>query len=272
MAVPDWPTSYGYNMFFLPIKFWNGGIFYEHTHRLWASVVGLLVVGLTRWLGGHASRRPLAMIGLIEVLAGLWSLGVQAGTEGRGHFLAGIGGAVLAASAIWARNPPARTSVAATGLARLRPGAVPGRARRVARGVVLRTRSGFSTRRWRNCFSCWSARSRCSRADGGPTTSRCARRGGLPIAPAAFDEPAPASRSRPRFLIFGQLILGATMRHQHAGLAIPDFPLAYGKLWPAMDAASGRALQPAARSKSRQPIRSRRSRSGCRWRIGWWRW
>jgi cytochrome c oxidase assembly protein subunit 15 len=39
-------------------------------------------------------------------------------------------------------------------------------------------------------------------------------------------------------LIFGQLILGATMRHQHAGLAIPDFPLAYGKLWPAMDPAS----------------------------------
>jgi len=37
-------------------------------------------------------------------------------------------------------------------------------------------------------------------------------------------------------LIFLQLILGATMRHQHAGLAIPDFPLAYGKLWPAMNA------------------------------------
>jgi cytochrome c oxidase assembly protein subunit 15 len=37
-------------------------------------------------------------------------------------------------------------------------------------------------------------------------------------------------------LILGQLILGATMRHQHAGLAIPDFPLAYGKLWPAMSA------------------------------------
>ncbi len=39
-------------------------------------------------------------------------------------------------------------------------------------------------------------------------------------------------------LILGQLTLGAAMRHQHAGLAIPDFPLAYGKLWPAMDAAS----------------------------------
>jgi cytochrome c oxidase assembly protein subunit 15 len=33
-------------------------------------------------------------------------------------------------------------------------------------------------------------------------------------------------------LIFGQLILGATMRHQHAGLAISDFPLAHGKIWP----------------------------------------
>lgn len=39
-------------------------------------------------------------------------------------------------------------------------------------------------------------------------------------------------------LILGQLTLGAAMRHQHAGLAIPDFPLAYGKLWPATDAAS----------------------------------
>jgi heme a synthase len=39
-------------------------------------------------------------------------------------------------------------------------------------------------------------------------------------------------------MILGQLALGAAMRHQHAGLAIPDFPLAYGRLWPAMDAAS----------------------------------
>jgi cytochrome c oxidase assembly protein subunit 15 len=39
-------------------------------------------------------------------------------------------------------------------------------------------------------------------------------------------------------LILAQLILGATMRHQHAGLAIPDFPAAYGKLWPDTDAAA----------------------------------
>jgi len=33
-------------------------------------------------------------------------------------------------------------------------------------------------------------------------------------------------------LIFLQLILGAAMRHQHAGLSISTFPSAYGKLWP----------------------------------------
>jgi cytochrome c oxidase assembly protein subunit 15 len=32
--------------------------------------------------------------------------------------------------------------------------------------------------------------------------------------------------------------LGATLRHQHAGLAVPDFPLAYGRVWPATDAAA----------------------------------
>jgi cytochrome c oxidase assembly protein subunit 15 len=33
-------------------------------------------------------------------------------------------------------------------------------------------------------------------------------------------------------LVFGQLVLGALMRHMHAGLAIPDFPLAFGRLVP----------------------------------------
>src|SRR5262249_20787701 len=38
-------------------------------------------------------------------------------------------------------------------------------------------------------------------------------------------------------LILIQLILGATMRHQHAGLAVPDFPLAYGRVWPPLNTA-----------------------------------
>src|SRR5437762_10846611 len=71
MAVPDWPNSYGYNMFLFPISKWVGGIFYEHSHRLVATVVGVLVVALTRWLGGTPSRGPLAAIGLAEFVAGL---------------------------------------------------------------------------------------------------------------------------------------------------------------------------------------------------------
>jgi cytochrome c oxidase assembly protein subunit 15 len=44
MSVPDWPNSYGYNMFALPFSQWlgqyAGGTFYEHTHRLLGTLVG----------------------------------------------------------------------------------------------------------------------------------------------------------------------------------------------------------------------------------------
>lgn len=33
-------------------------------------------------------------------------------------------------------------------------------------------------------------------------------------------------------VIYVQIVIGATMRHTGAGLAIPDFPLAFGHLWP----------------------------------------
>src|SRR6266702_493460 len=107
MAVPDWPNSYGYNMFFFPISQWVGGIFYEHTHRLVASVVGLLVVGLTRWLGGRRSRLPLALIGLAEMLAGVALRRIEPDWSATGYFLSGIGGVVLLGAAVWARNEPA---------------------------------------------------------------------------------------------------------------------------------------------------------------------
>jgi len=37
------------------------------------------------------------------------------------------------------------------------------------------------------------------------------------------------------FIVYCQLILGAVMRHMNAGLAIPDFPLSFGKLIPPID-------------------------------------
>ena len=35
--------------------------------------------------------------------------------------------------------------------------------------------------------------------------------------------------------VFVQLVLGAVMRHMHAGLAIPDFPLSFGRLVPSFE-------------------------------------
>jgi len=50
LSVPDWPTTYGKFMFAYPLNQMAGGIKYEHTHRLLASIIGLLTLILTLWL------------------------------------------------------------------------------------------------------------------------------------------------------------------------------------------------------------------------------
>ena len=57
MSVPDWPTTYGENMFAFPLSKWVGGIFYEHGHRLIASTVGMLTIGLVVFPGA-VERAP----------------------------------------------------------------------------------------------------------------------------------------------------------------------------------------------------------------------
>jgi heme A synthase len=47
LAVPDWPTTFGHNMFFYPWSKMVGNIFYEHSHRLVASFVGLVTIAFT---------------------------------------------------------------------------------------------------------------------------------------------------------------------------------------------------------------------------------
>jgi heme a synthase len=47
MAVPDWPNTYGYNMFLYPIESWIYGpfdLFVEHGHRLLASLSGVVAI------------------------------------------------------------------------------------------------------------------------------------------------------------------------------------------------------------------------------------
>lgn len=176
LAVPDWPTTYGYNMFFFPVSRWTGGIFYEHTHRLWASLVGLLTVALSVWLWLKESRPWLRWLGVLAVFlvvaqGVLGGLRVVALKDEIGIFhgtLAQMFLVLLAGIALW-------TS-------------------RWWREAALDGRPDYP--RLRNVFFAISA------------------------------------------LVLCQLALGATMRHQHAGLAIADFPLAHGRLWPATDSAA----------------------------------
>src|SRR5947207_11938683 len=59
MSVPDWPNSYGYNMFLFPPRLWIGGILYEHTHRMMGTAVGMLSIVLAA-SAGFTEPRPWA--------------------------------------------------------------------------------------------------------------------------------------------------------------------------------------------------------------------
>ncbi|MGE5303720.1 MAG: COX15/CtaA family protein [Alphaproteobacteria bacterium] len=64
LAVPDWPTTFGYNMFLYPWSKMVGNIFYEHSHRLVASSVGLLTVALALTLWFREGRNWLRWLGI----------------------------------------------------------------------------------------------------------------------------------------------------------------------------------------------------------------
>ncbi len=178
LAVPDWPTTFGYNMFFFPVSKWVGGIFFEHTHRLIASVIGFLSIILACWIA-FFSQAPrwvkvlgwvaLGTVILQGVLGGLRvtllkdQIGIFHACVAQG-FLGLLVLIALALSPVWQR------------LLRLRD-AIPARA--------------------------------------------------LALFAVAITG-----------LIYFQLGLGATMRHQHRDLAILDFPLAYGQVIPETDPAA----------------------------------
>ena len=177
MAVPDWPNTFGYNMFLVPFDEWLGkfGIFEEHSHRLVASFVGLLTIVLSAWLWVKDSRKWVRLLGicalvLVVVQGVLGGLRVTEINQNLGL----IHGAVAQLFLV------------------------------LVCGIALVTSS-------------WWRRVNVSETDG---ASFAALKGFL-VAVIC--------------LVFVQLLLGATMRHQHAGLAIWDFPLAHGQVWPATD-------------------------------------
>jgi cytochrome c oxidase assembly protein subunit 15 len=229
MAVPDWPNSYGYNLFFFPVSKWVGGIFYEHSHRLIASAVGLLTGILTLWLYGWKSRPVSRWTGAFLLAGGVF-VAASSTRKQDGIVLAVSGLPLLLAGFVWPRSEPAPRWLRRLGLAAfvavVLQGVLGG-----LRVVLFEDELGIFHAALAQLFfvlvcllalftSPWWWRVR-GRGEGAAS---------VPIDPRVqFWFVAGTS------LIFAQLILGATMRHQHAGLAIPDFPLAYGKLWPAMD-------------------------------------
>lgn len=176
LSVPDWPTSYEYNMFTFPYSLWVGGIFHEHLHRLVATFVGILTIGLVIGLVLKDKRDWVRVLGFAS-LVGVILQGVLGGIT------------VLLLLPTWVSVSHA---LMAQGFLMLVV-------------IVAYTQSAELHRR----------------------TSR-----GVAEAPNSLTKPA-------RWLVavvFGQLILGALMRHTEAGLAIPDFPRMGGQLIPWFDA------------------------------------
>jgi heme a synthase len=69
MAVPDWPTTFGANMFLY--NFWHApfGVRVEHTHRLYGAFVGLATIFLTVWFLAFEPRRSMKALGVLALAA-----------------------------------------------------------------------------------------------------------------------------------------------------------------------------------------------------------
>ena len=170
LSVPDWPTSYGWNMFTFPPSMWVANIWYEHGHRLIASSVGVLTIILTVWLWRSEPRRWLRWLGVAALVA-VVAQGLLGGLTVL-FFL------------------PAAVSTAHAGLAEIFFCLTVAIALFTSPGWVAAARGGVDDLRLRQLAT---------------TTT---------------------------VLIFAQILIGATMRHTGAGLAIPDFPLMFGGIVP----------------------------------------
>lgn len=71
MAVPDWPGTYGYLLFFLyPLDLWLGvwDVFLEHSHRMLGALVGLFAIALAVVLWRWDPRPGMRWMGVLAVV------------------------------------------------------------------------------------------------------------------------------------------------------------------------------------------------------------
>jgi heme a synthase len=239
MSVPDWPNSWGYNMFLLPLDYWAGNIFYEHAHRLLGSLVGFLAVVLTLCAWGPAAspmRRKIIgfstlVLLLFTVLLTLTTMQVRpvdtTGSTTLDHVAVVFAGLTLVSFVAWLcrRTEPRRwVRWLCTGalLAVIFQGLLGG-----LRVVMVKIDLAMVHGCFAQAFFCVSALTII-------VTSKWWLR--APDLSQASDQ-----RFGQRMIgfavacvavVYGQLIVGAIMRHDQAGLAIPDLPLAYGSVLP----------------------------------------
>jgi cytochrome c oxidase assembly protein subunit 15 len=75
MAVPDWPSTYGYNLFLYPWETWFFGpwdLFIEHGHRLLGALVGMITILFVLAVFLHDPRgwmKALSVVALVAVIA-----------------------------------------------------------------------------------------------------------------------------------------------------------------------------------------------------------
>ena len=177
LSVPDWPTTYGWFMFSFPLNRMVGGIVYEHSHRLIASVVGIFLFVLMVWLWKAEPRRWVRRLGYAAFAAVV---------------IQGILGGI---TVLW--YLPDAVSIAHAGLAQL--------VFCLTVSIALVTSPG-----WKRGY-----------AAPAPDTRL-----------VAGDHPLRRLTVMTTAAIYVQILIGATMRHTGAGLAIPDFPLSFGRVVP----------------------------------------
>ncbi len=101
LAVVDWPNSFGSNMFLYPLSRMTGGIYYEHAHRLFGSLVGLTTLVLAVHLWRHDDRpfvRRLGVAAFVMVVV----QGLLGGLRVTGHFTLSTDAAETAPSLVLA--------------------------------------------------------------------------------------------------------------------------------------------------------------------------
>ena len=167
LAVPDWPLSFGQ-----VFPRMEGGVLFEHGHRMIASVIGLLTVVLAVWTARAEPRGWVRALG--------WTMLAAVIVQG-----------VLGGVTVLMRLPDA-VSVMHAGLAQIF----------FALTAVMATVTS-------------------PRFDAAPRTG--ADGGALPTRTLALATAV---------VIYAQILLGAIVRHTGAALAIPDFPLSFGRLVP----------------------------------------